>query len=144
MRELSGLTDDVFSKHLISISETKGLVELVNTFDISATIPNLSLDEFIGFIGLNAEVVGADGLLDAYAELDETGDVKIADQIKEDIPIILNNLKKEIISAFENHVKLFAENFTGGKFKLGRGGSTKAKKALEALSDESVGILRES
>ncbi len=144
LRELSGLTDDVFSKHLISISETKGLVELVNTFDISATIPNLSLDEFIGFIGLNAEVVGADGLLDAYAELDETGDVKIADQIKEDIPIILNNLKKEIISAFENHVKLFAENFTGGKFKLGRGGSTKAKKALEALSDESVGILRES
>lgn len=144
LRELSGLTDDVFSKHLISISETKGLVELVNTFDISATIPNLSLDEFIGFIGLNAEVVGADGLLDAYAELDKTGDVKIADQIKEDIPIILNNLKKEIISAFENHVKLFAENFTGGKFKLGRGGSTKAKKALEALSDESVGILRES
>jgi len=143
LREISGLTTEDFPRLLMQISQTTGLVELVNTFDIEATIPNLSLDEFIGFIGLNAEVVGADGLLNAYAELDKKQDVKVAEQIRDDIPLVLENLKKEILTAFENHVKLFAENYTGGKFKLGRGGSTKAKKALEALSDESVQILRE-
>ena len=142
LRELSGLTQDTFSKYLIEVSETKGLENVVSTFNINATIPDLSIEEFLGFIGLNAEVVGADGLLAAYQELDNTTDeskqIEIAEQIKEDIPTILINLKQEIITSFENHAKLFAENYTGGKFKLGRGGSTKAKKALEALSEKRI------
>mgnify|MGYP003150392882 FL=1 len=142
IRELSGLTQDNFSKYLIQVSETKGLENIVSTFNINATIPDLSIEEFLGFIGLNAEVVGADGLLDAYRELDsakdETKKAEIAEQIKEDIPTILTNLKQEIITSFENYAKLFAENYTGGKFKLGRGGSTKAKKALEALSEKRI------
>jgi len=142
IRELSGLTNDTFSKYLIQVSETKGLENVVSTFNINATIPDLSIEEFLGFIGLNAEVVGADGLLAAYRELDSAKDKtkkeEIAEQIKEDIPTILINLKQEIITSFENYAKLFAENYTGGKFKLGRGGSTKAKKALEALSEKRI------
>jgi len=142
LREISGLNNKMFARHLLGISQTKGLMEIVRTFDIEATIPNLSIDEFLGFIGLTAEVVGADGLLSAYEELDDKGDIEVAKQIEKDIPQILNNLKTEIISDFQKHVELFAKNYTGGKFKLGRGGSTKAKEALEALSDEGVGILR--
>ncbi len=142
LREISGLNNSMFAEYLLGISETKGLMEIVRTFDIEATIPNLSMNEFLGFIGLTAEVVGADGLLSAYEELDDKGDIEVAKQIEKDIPQILNNLKTEIISDFQKHVELFAKNYTGGKFKLGRGGSTKAKEALEALSDEGVGILR--